>query len=369
MVVNNSDRAARPVDVDVRTGPSTDGATRFRPGHGWHELALQVLLVGCAVLFYFGVRGLTEGSVATAVANGHRIVDFEQRLGIGIEPAQQETFAEHRVLTTAANWVYIWGHWPVIVATLLFLHHAHRLQYLLLRNAMFVSGAIGLCIFATFPVAPPRLLGTGFVDTVTELSTSYRVLQPPALVNRYAAMPSLHVGWNLLVGLALLRVARRRRWKLLAVVASSAMVVAVVVTANHYVVDAVAGIVVASVGYWIARAITLPLAMLDPHPGLLDEAHVVDDHAVDAVTIEPLDGLDVGHAPGEDTATRAQPPDGRFGQQPAVDDRSVDLRAAGHPQEQRELEAVARRSHRLDVGPVGDASEDPPGLGRDDETA
>jgi hypothetical protein len=59
---------------------------------------------------------------------------------------------------------------------------------------------MGLCVYTTYPVAPPRLAGMGFVDTITEQSSSYRVLQPPAFVNQYAAMPSLHVGWDLLVG-------------------------------------------------------------------------------------------------------------------------------------------------------------------------
>ena len=63
---------------------------------------------------------------------------------------------------------------------------------------------------STFAVAPPRLLETGFVDTVTEQSNAYRILQPPSLVNKYAAVPSLHVGWNVLIGIALYRAGRSR---------------------------------------------------------------------------------------------------------------------------------------------------------------
>ncbi len=186
-------------------------------GHGWSELAKQVAFVGAAVLFYFGVRGL-------------------------------------------ANWIYIWGHWPVIVATLFWLHQRHRYHYLVLRNGMFVSGAIGLVIFTLYPVAPPRLADIGFIDTISTWSTSYRILQPPNLVNKYAAVPSLHVGWNLLVGLEWWRTSRSRSARVVTTALPLAMCLSVVLTGNHFVFDAVAGVVVALIGFAVAHAITLPLA-------------------------------------------------------------------------------------------------------------
>ena len=138
---------------------------------------------------------------------------------------------------TLANWVYIYGHWPVIIMTLAWLFVRAPAEYLL-RNAMFISGAIGLVIFVLFPVAPPRLGVLEIVDTVTQRSNSYRTLQPPGLINRYAAMPSLHFGWNLLVGdHGLARVAPAGGCAPCAVVMVAAMGLAVVVTANHYVVD------------------------------------------------------------------------------------------------------------------------------------
>ena len=106
-------------------------------------------------------------------------------------------------LVTLANWVYIWGHWPVILATASILYVLRRERYYLLRNAMFVSGLLGFVFFALFPVAPPRMLELGLVDTVTEQSNAYRALQPPGLTNQYAAFPSLHAGWNVLVGIVL----------------------------------------------------------------------------------------------------------------------------------------------------------------------
>ncbi len=222
---------------------------------GSRRAATQLALIAAAALAYFGVRGLTEGSESTAIANADRLLDVEGAFGIDIEASLQGHILDHDSIVTAANWVYTWGHWPVIVFTLVWLYRQHRDSYTLLRNAMFISGAIGLAIFISFPVAPPRLMPTGFVDTVTELSNSYRVLQPPSLINKYAAVPSLHVGWNLLVGILIFRTTRSRVAKLFALAGPAFMASAVVLTANHYIIDAVAGSLVALLGLTIAAIV------------------------------------------------------------------------------------------------------------------
>lgn len=225
-------------------------------------LPLQILLVGGAALLYFGVRGLTESKEATALANARDVLRFESLLWLDLERSAQDWLLDHDGVVTLANWVYIWGHWPVIITTLVWLFARHRNEYLLLRNAMFISGAIGLIIFLSYPLAPPRLLPE-FVDTVTERSNSYRVLQPPGLVNKYAAMPSLHFGWNLLVGVVIYRVARTRRAEAYAIIGPALMALAVVLTANHFVVDAIAGGAVALAGLTIATRLAGTLRRLE----------------------------------------------------------------------------------------------------------
>lgn len=219
----------------------------------WLGLQLAIMVVG--VVVYFGVRGLTAGDPQTAVENAGGVVTAERWLGVHLPAATQEALITSDTLATVANWVYIWGHWPVIAATLLWLALAHRRHFYRLRNAMLISGFLGLFIYALYPVAPPRLVGLGYVDTVAEQSNSYRVLQPPAFVNQYAAMPSLHVGWDLLVGLAVLGAAGTAwlRWvgRLMPVL----MIVAVVVTANHYVLDVVGGVALGLVGLAGAMAL------------------------------------------------------------------------------------------------------------------
>ncbi len=213
----------------------------------------QLVIVVGAVVGYFSVRGLTEGDVATAEKNAEAVLELERAIGIAWETTVQTGVLAADWSVTFANWVYIWGHWPVLVATLIWLIRVDRGQYFELRNAMIISGVIGLVIFATFPVAPPRLYGVEFIDTVTERSHSYRVLQPPSFVNAYAAVPSLHFGWNLLVGITWMRVGRHRVWRLAGILMPMAMAWAVVATANHWVLDVVAGGVIALTGVVIER--------------------------------------------------------------------------------------------------------------------
>ncbi|MFP5220530.1 MAG: phosphatase PAP2 family protein [Actinomycetes bacterium] len=212
------------------------------------SVGVEVAIVAAGVVTYFGIRGATAGSEATAIDHAHDIVRVEKAIGLYVEADVQSVVVPSDAMSTLFNWIYIWGHWPVIVTVLLWLALQHRTVYLRLRNAMMISGGLGLLVYTTYPVAPPRLAGLGMVDTVSERSQAYRVLQPPQFVNQYAAMPSLHVGWDLLVGLAILAAATATWLRLVGVLMPVLMAVATVATANHYMLDAVAGVLFALAG-------------------------------------------------------------------------------------------------------------------------
>jgi hypothetical protein len=282
--------------------PSTRATHR-----GPAELLAQLGLVVTCALLYFGVRGLTVGRPDRATAHGEGILRFEQTLGIAVERTMQGWVLAHQVLVKLANWVYLYGHWPVIIVVLIWLYARRRAHYYLLRNAMIVSGGIGLVIYATFPVAPPRFLGAPFVDTVKELTPSGR-FKAPGFVNEYAAMPSLHVGWNLLVGIVLFAAASAWIIRAFAVLNPVAMAFAVVLTANHYIVDVIAGCLIALCGLFIATR------WRGRHPDgghrdragpstrrqVPDQLEVVDDEPVDAALDQPARVLGVAHAPRQD---------------------------------------------------------------------
>src|SRR6185295_7311038 len=92
-----------------------------------------------------------------AVGRAINLIRLEQRLGIFFEPNLQRYVIDHHWLVTMFNWIYVWGYLPVIVAAALYLYARHRDFYTRYRNAFLLSGAIGLLIFATLPVAPPRM--------------------------------------------------------------------------------------------------------------------------------------------------------------------------------------------------------------------
>lgn len=322
----------------------TSGASPHTGGARLAALAgvlWQFVLVAGAAVLYFLVRGLTQGEVEVARRHGIDVLHLEAHVGLDIEAEMQRFVLDHHALVTFANWVYMWGHWPVVAATLFVLYARRRPAYLHLRNAMFVSGAIGLVIFASYPVAPPRLLDSRYVDTVTTWSNSYRVLQPPALVNRYAAVPSLHVGWNLLVGLMLWRSFRSPVVRTFAVVGPTLMCLAVVGTANHYVFDAITGAGLSLLAWEVVRRVTERLA--DEHPY---EREVVDDDAAHPVTDQLGHLLDRLHAPHVEVAAARAEHGGELGRQAvAADAHGVVDATAMAQQEPAQLPARADRAH------------------------
>ncbi len=212
---------------------------------------LFVLLTG--LFSYHLVRGAVNGRVQEAIANAKGLIGFEKGLGIFWEPRLQGLITDHALLVNFFNNVYIWGHLPVVGALAAWIFFFRRDCFARYRNAFLISGAIGLIFFITLPVAPPRLVpDAGFVDTVTLNNNAYRVLQPSAFVNQYAALPSLHFGWNLLVGIALFQTTRAGYARAFALLMPLLMFTAVVLTANHYILDAIVGGAIALAAIWLA---------------------------------------------------------------------------------------------------------------------
>ena len=235
----------------------------------------QAGVVVLGVLIYFGVRGLTVGSVAEARQHAWDLVALERAWGIDVEHALQAPVEGSALRENLANDIYIYGHWPVIALTMLWLAWRHREQFLRLRDGMILSGLVGMVIFATYPVVPPRLLdGLGLTDTVTQRSEAYRVLQPPAFVNQYAAMPSLHAGWDLLVGIAIVAATTSTLLRVVGCLMPLLMALSTVATANHYVIDVVAGIALVlladQVALLLARRRRAAQEEPSPVPGVLE---------------------------------------------------------------------------------------------------
>jgi hypothetical protein len=220
--------------------------------HGWRG-AHEVMLFAGAYVVYFGVRALTQGDIPVAVAHARDLFHLERALGIDWETAVHDLALGSPTVRSIANAIYIWGHWPVLIIGGVLLFNLSRRHYYRLRNVCLLSGAIGLAIFALFPVAPPRLSGLGFVDTITQHAPTYRAVFPSTIVNEYAAMPSFHAGWDLMLGIALFGATTHLLARVFAVAMPLAMGFATVATANHFVADVFAGAAIVTAAVLIVR--------------------------------------------------------------------------------------------------------------------
>ena len=219
----------------------------------WRTAAREIALMIAAIFAYFLARGAANAEPRAARAHAEVLIDVERWLGMFRERAVQQAVLDSTAIVDVANWVYIFGHWPVIAATFVWLAVKHPGRLRPYRDAIIVSGAVGILVFLLWPVAPPRLMeGYGFVDTVALRSRAYRVLQPAALTDLYASMPSLHVGWNTVMGLALVRESKHAALRVFGVVMPLAMFAAVIVTANHYFIDVFAGVALVAVSLLVA---------------------------------------------------------------------------------------------------------------------
>ena len=227
----------------------------WRPGP---KDGAEVLLIALVLPLYYLVRGIAHTQVDDAVQRGVDIIRLERSLGIFWEVELQSWALSYDWMVKLLNWFYLYGHLPVIGALALWLYFWHRPQYLLMRNAFLLSGAIALIFYVNFPTAPPRLLpealNPGFVDTLVQQYQQSRPLTPSWFVNEYAAFPSMHIGWNLLVAIAIWMASRNIFVRAFAVLMPAAMLTDIVLTANHYILDAVAGFGVMMIGLGIALA-------------------------------------------------------------------------------------------------------------------
>lgn len=229
---------------------------KWLPEAGPLRLLLEVLIIVPAYALYQLVRGLVDSTFAGAEAfrRAQTLIHFETRLGIFWEAELQALILTKEALIDLFNLVYVWGHLPFIIVVAILLYMWRRERYPMYRNAFLISGAIGLIAFAFVPLAPPRFMPAwGFVDTAVR-EGSYYIWQNPAFVNQYAAMPSLHFGWDLLVACVILKEAPNPvRW--IGLFTPFLTFVAIVVTANHYFLDAAAGGAVAMAGLALAYAL------------------------------------------------------------------------------------------------------------------
>ena len=191
-------------------------------------------------LSYLGLRDVSIGSAQEAVANGIALVRAEEALGLFHEASVQQT-VEAMHLEAWFDAYYLVGFAPSVVAMLVWLGLRHRSAYKTLRTWLLVSLAIASILYVLVPTAPPRLVpGLDIGDTVglaAHDTGSFAGIR----FNPYAAMPSMHVGWTLLVAIIGIRICGRRLVRIGFALYPLGMAICVVATGNHYFLDSIVG--------------------------------------------------------------------------------------------------------------------------------
>jgi hypothetical protein len=223
-----------------------------RPHAGPAELGAVVLLY----LLYELFRGLSDASLDAARDHTADIVALERAIGVFGEHAVQAWAAGIPLLPTLLGLAYVSMHLGATAVALVWLHRSHRRTFAVVRTTLIVSTALALVVYVLYPAAPPRLSEFGFADTVsahTHVNLSSDLLG--SLYNPFAAVPSLHFGYALLVGIAVAVTAHRMWVRLLGAAYAPFMLFDIVATGNHFVFDAVAGALVVGLGWWAATRI------------------------------------------------------------------------------------------------------------------
>ena len=227
---------------------------------GWGDLLWQFALFLFAYQGYQLVRGLADGKVNEAMANGARVIDLERSLGTFFEPGFQQSLLEHQWLIDTANFMYLNTQFMVTTAFLIWLYLFRNRNFYFVRNMFLVAMGLALVGYAAFPTAPPRFFPeAGFTDTIAAVANVDQDTGAVSLlVNPYAAVPSMHIAFALMIAVPGMALARSGAARLFWSVYPLLVFFVIVVTANHYWFDAAAGAAVACLaalvaGYLLAR--------------------------------------------------------------------------------------------------------------------
>ena len=208
-----------------------------------------------AYLLYSAARFVTIGDLSVAQANADWIMDLENTLSLGIEGSVQQALTG-TVWIWLLNHLYLAAQLVVLPGALIFLWHRSKPMYERLRNTILATWVLSIPIYAAFPVAPPRLADSGLVDTITtQTGVSLDSSLTTSFYNELAAVPSLHVGFAVIIGMAVAAAARNPVVKFAWLLWGPVIGLAVMATGNHYVFDIAAGVVAAGLGYLLGAAV------------------------------------------------------------------------------------------------------------------
>jgi membrane-associated phospholipid phosphatase len=212
-----------------------------------------------AYLVYLTGRWVAAGDLDPATEHARWIMDFERAHGLAVERSVQDALDVGPVMWLLGD-VYLAAQLVVLPGSLVHLYRRAPAVYRRLRDTVLATWLLAVPVYAAFPVAPPRLAGIGMSDVVSNQAAAELTGRSTLFYNELAAVPSLHCGFAVAIGIALAAAGRRRVTKVVCLVWGPLVCLAVVATGNHYLFDIAAGLLVSVVGFLVGP---LPQRLLD----------------------------------------------------------------------------------------------------------
>jgi hypothetical protein len=216
----------------------------------WQEL----VLIGIGYYLYREARNLVPDQPGIAHRHGRSIQWLQDRLHLNFELSVNHFADHHEWLAQVMDYYYATMHFVITIAVLVWLFLARKRVYRGMRTALFATTLIGLAGFYLYPLAPPRLLPQfGYIDTLAEYHTWGSLADPNVAehTNQFAAMPSLHIGWAVWCAVAIWYCAKPLWLRITALLYPIATLLVIVGTANHFILDALGGLVVVAAGFGV----------------------------------------------------------------------------------------------------------------------
>jgi membrane-associated phospholipid phosphatase len=214
---------------------------------GWADAIRQFLLFAAAYYGYRIVRGMVDNKAGLAAWNATKVIWLEHKLHFFVEPSIQSWATSTGWIIDFASWMYLNSHFVITLGAIFWLYMFRNESFYFFRNMFMVAMGLALIGYYVYPTAPPRLMPEwGFTDSVARFTHISETNTPVnALLNLYAAVPSMHVCFALMVGWPLARLVKPRPLKVLWALYPLLVTFVVVATGNHFLTDAILGAITA----------------------------------------------------------------------------------------------------------------------------
>jgi hypothetical protein len=249
----------------------------FLAARRWFSLrqtpSAEVALILVFYASYEAARGLVGASRQSAIHRAHEILTLERTLHLFAEPQVQHLARDIPGLLAAFSLAYLTMHLAITGGVLIWFYCRRPDAFPLVRTTLIIASVLSLIGFLAFPTAPPRLAAIGLSDTVSHAAISLNHGLISSLYNPYAAVPSMHVAYALIVGTALARYAPRAALRFAGALYPLFVLLLIVATGNHFFFDAATAVVVAAASAVLALLLTqeqpaAEILMLPPAPAL-----------------------------------------------------------------------------------------------------